>query len=336
MKRTRGTGSIGKQVRSPYYFIRYYDGSGRQRKESCKSADPAVAERLLQKRLGQIQLGLLPEKSARYEDARKLLLQDYALRQHKSLQVLKDKSITIWGLPHLDSHFKRMRVTHIDSESMMKFIAARQKRGASNSTINRNLSLLRRMLHLAQRQKWLATVPHVPMMKEGMARQGFVEREDFEKIRTALPAHLHPLVTLCYTTGVRLGEATSILWAQVDIPNKRIALHEGQTKSGKARVLPISSELGAMLVHGKNWLYAFPAKNLRKEWIKATKAAKCPGLLFHDLRRSAVRNMMRSGVAQAVAMKISGHSTVYVFNRYNIVSEDDIQDAMDKVEGRKS
>lgn len=75
-----------------------------------------------------------------------------------------------------------------------------------------------------------------------------------------------------------------------------------------------------------------PVKDYRGSWDALTEAAKMPGLLFHDLRRSAVRHMVRRGVTERVAMRISGHKSRSVFDRYDIVSESDLADAALKVE----
>jgi len=56
------------------------------------------------------------------------------------------------------------------------------------------------------------------------------------------------------------------------------------------------------------------------------------GLIVHDLRRSAIRNLIRAGVSEQVAMRISGHKTVSVFRRYNIVATDDVVTAMRRLE----
>jgi integrase len=75
-----------------------------------------------------------------------------------------------------------------------------------------------------------------------------------------------------------------------------------------------------------------PVCDFRKDWRKACVAAGCPGLLFHDLRRSAVRRMINCGVRETTAMRITGHRTRSVFDRYAISNEADLHEAVEKLE----
>jgi integrase len=145
-----------------------------------------------------------------------------------------------------------------------------------------------------------------------------------------------------------LGEALQIEWPQVNLKTRLIRLEPEQAKTDEARILPLPSVLVDMLkdITPKEGR-VFNATNLRKEWMKACAAAglgtiievegkpydpQYSGRTLHDLRRSAVRNLVRAGVSEIVAMKISGHKTRSVFDRYNIVSSNDVTNAMQAVE----
>ena len=121
----------------------------------------------------------------------------------------------------------------------------------------------------------------------------------------------------------------------MDLNDKKVSLSGSMTKSKKPRTLPLTSELVEILSalpDKTNWKPVFDVTGLRDAWEKAVKKADFPNLVIHDLRRSAVRNMMRAGVQQSVAMAISGHTTLDIFRRYNITDETDLHRAADLIE----
>ena len=205
------------------------------------------------------------------------------------------------------------------------------------------------MLNIAHEDGKLRTVPKIRFLKAGAARKGFLERDKFEALLVNLPAHLKPLVTFLYYCGVRLGEALQITWHQVDLDAALVRLESDQTKTAEARTIPLPDVLVEMLKLQERGETVFDGTNLRKAWQRACVAAglgtltevkdKDPvysGLIVHDLRRSAIRNLIRAGVHERVAMAISGHRTRSVFDRYNIVDTEDVVSAMKQVETAKS
>jgi len=70
-----------------------------------------------------------------------------------------------------------------------------------------------------------------------------------------------------------------------------------------------------------------PIRSFYAAWRTACEKAGVPGRIPHDFRRTAVRNLVRAGVPDSVAMKMTGHRTRSVFSRYDIVSEGDLRDA---------
>ena len=160
-----------------------------------------------------------------------------------------------------------------------------------------------------------------------------------------------------------MGEIRSLTWDKVDLKQGIVRLDPGEAKNEEARTIYLNDELMREMkaLYSNRRLgcsYVFhlngqPIGEFRKSWKTACidagicevlkdeegkpvvvkdkkgneKEVKVPTKIFHDFRRTAVRNMIRSGIAERVAMKISGHKTRAVFDRYNIVSDHDLREA---------
>ena len=227
------------------------------------------------------------------------------------------------------------------------------KKARKNGTINRELSLFRRAFTLGAEHDppKVSTVPRIPLLEENNVRKGFFEHEDYSALLKTLPDELRAVLTFTYYTGCRKGEILGLQWSQVDLLQHVVRLEAGTTKNDEARLIPLAPELYEVLKMQKtirderypNCLWVFfrdgePILDFRGAWEEACNAArlwnaetKKPTKLFHDLRRTGVRNLVRAGVPEAVAMRISGHKTRSVFESYNIVTEADLKDAAQRL-----
>jgi integrase len=357
-RRAKGEGSLLKRTGCRFWYAQYYDQNGRQIRVSTKAEIKQEALGVLRRLMGDRDRGLAPITDARkitYGDLRGALLANYTERGNKSLIIRDDGDDTICGLKQLDDFFGHSKtnpgapVTRLTTDAGRKFVRERQAEGAGPATINRSLACLRRMLHIAHEDGKIQSVPKIRFLKEPPARKGFLELAKFEELSAVLPSYLRPLITLLYYCGTRLGEALQIEWPQVDLQRRLIRLEEEQTKGDEPRIVPMPSVLVMMLEEMKPKTgKVFDGTNLRTEWARACTAVglgtmqemksekhkwqRYNGLIVHDLRRSAVRNLVNAGVPEKVAMRISGHKTRAVFDRYHIVSAEDVTNAMRRVE----
>jgi len=334
-------GTIYKRGKT--YWIQYYR-NGKPYRETTKSKKEADAKRLLKKREGEISEGKLPGiyfDRVKFDELAEGFLRDYRINERKSL----DRAERSTG--HLKRYFEGYRVPDINSPKIEDYIETRLEEGAANATINRELSALKRMLNIGARQTppKVDRVPYIPMLKENNIRKGFFEHAEFLALRDELPDYLKGFVTFAYKTGWRMSEITDLTWNQVDLDNGIVRLEPGETKNDDGRTVYLDEELQG--VFNGQWEarkksrkltpYVFPnmdgtglISDFRGSWQTACTDANIGKKLFHDFRRTAVRNMVRAGIPEAVAMKISGHKTRSVFDRYNIVNDADLQLAAQK------
>lgn len=226
--------------------------------------------------------------------------------------------------------------------------------GVSASEINRELTALKRMFNLAIQAGKLLQKPHIPMLKEDNVRVGFFEREQYLAVLKRLPAAVRPVATFAYLTGWRIdSEVLPLEWRQVDLQAGEVRLDPGKTKNREGRTFPLTRELRDLLERqraGTDELrrrkglvcpYVFhrggrPIRSFRAAFRTACAEAGCPGRVLHDFRRTAVRNLVRAGIPERVAMQLTGHKTRSVFERYNIVSAGDLRDAVMRLDATAS
>jgi integrase len=250
------------------------------------------------------------------------------------------------------SNLKRARqafghyvVDELAADDVKHYITQRLHDGAQSASVNRVTQILGRAYRLAELDP-----PRIKHLKEDNRRKGFLARGDFDRLQQQLPADLRDFALFGYLTGMRKSEIASQRW-KFEHEKGIIELQHEDAKTDEARKIVMSGELAALLerrrtarsyvnTHGVAAFSEFifhrggePVREFRKSWASACKAAGLPGTLFHDFRRSAIRNLIRARVPEKVCMDISGHRTRSVFDRYNISDTTDIENAFEKLAG---
>ena len=335
MARKPKAGSVYQ--RNNVWWIKYYS-MGSPVYESSHSVRAEDAERLLRKRLGEIATGAyrgIAVERTTLDELFDLVVDDYKENGKRSI----DDVLSRLKL-HLRPRLGKLRAADFGSADVRRYKAARKNEQAQPATINRELSILKRAFSLGSRHDPPLVLHNPPVEKipENNVRTGFLEQADYENLLGELPAYLKLALVIAYHTGCRLGEVMSLRWQDVNLTSGEIVIRAENAKNKKHRMLPVYGDMKDALQRQRverdqkypqlEWVFHDGGGNrLRtfyKAWASACDRAELDGQLFHDLRRSAVRNMVRAGIPEKVAMAISGHRTRHVFDRYNIITDKDL------------
>jgi len=367
-RRPKGTGSIYLRPDSAVFWLKY-SRNGKPYRESSGTTDRRKAEKKLKGRLSEIMTGTFigPEaERIKVAELAEDFLREYRINERKSI----DDATARWKL-HLEPFFGARKAVDVSSVLISRYIDARQQEGAKNATINREVAALKRMFRLGQQSTpaKVLRMPHFPHLRENNVRKGFLEDSQYRKLVDGTELWFRTIVECGRTYGWRISELLGMKVRQVDLMQRVIRLDPGTTKNSDGREVFMTDDLHALLgacVHGKSGEDAVftrpngvPVRTLRDAWERACikagvgqlvcvgcaaamgggsclqcsgKRAKYAGLIFHDLRRTAARNLRRAGISETVIMKIGGWRTRSVFERYAIVSRGDIVDAMRKLQ----
>ena len=373
MPRPRGTGSIYHQKGSSIWWVKYY-GNGKPYRESTHTADEAKAKDFLKRRLAEIITGNFVgprTERIRLDELAEDFLRDYRINGRKSLSEAESR----WRV-HLKPFFGDLRAVEVSSDLVARYVDGRQKAGAQNATINREIACLKRTYHLGQcmTPPKVNRLPNFPKLREDNIRKGFLEDSAYSRLASASSeVWFRTLLEVGRTYGWRKGELLRMRVKEVDLLARTLRLDPGTTKNRDGREVTMTDSVYFLLsqcVSGKQPEdYVFTredgkrVRDFRGAWWSACVQAgvgkmvcshcsrpvlgkKCTGcdsddlkyqgLIFHDLRRTAARNLRRAGVAEGVIQKIGGWRTRSVFERYAIVTQTDIADAMNKLQAREN
>jgi integrase len=349
----RGDGRVFK--RGEVFWISYYVHGTEYRERGGpteKAAKNKLRERMAEK-FGQRFIGPKAERLT-VNDLLDSLISELETRGAKAMRTLRSHVIPV------RKALGELRVPDISTRSIERYATERLTEKKSKATVNREVGTLKQAFHLARKQERISRVPYFPMFREENVRQGFFEKHEFEALLKALPEHLADVARFAHMTGWRRGEILPLRWEAIDRSAREARL--STSKNGKGRVLPLEGKLWELIE--RRWrcrefvnaagvssvspmVFHLRGRRLvdfRKSWQKACVDAGLGqyvhengrvtyrGKQFHDFRRTAVRNLIRAGVPQAVAKKISGHETDSIFGRYNIVSEEDKRSAISRTE----
>jgi len=334
--RPKGTGCIFKPKGSSFFWIKYQlpGKRGKYHYESTKSVLKGDAQRLLGERIGDVSRGVTPETANKLTIGKALEhVVDKATLDGRRAVADTERRIDLHLLPHFG---KDRLMSSITSAEIEDYQTERIKAGAARATVNRDLAALRRAFRLALRRQELSQMPYIGMLPENNARQGFFEQDEFDAVLTHLPNELQAPLRFAYITGWRLkSEVLKLTVAQVDMREGCVRLEVGTSKTGEGRTFYVTQALRKVLEQqlaaietlkrkGVICPYVFhrddgsAIRDFRASWNAACLTAGYEGKLFHDLRRTAVRNLERAGVPRSTAMQMVGHKTLSMYSRYAI------------------
>jgi integrase len=256
-------------------------------------------------------------------------LEDYVLQRYRTMNTARPR------VEHLRDFFGGWAAEAMTADSVRRYQLHRRSQGAEAATINRETSALSRMFHLAIRRGLLQRMPLFPKrLDENPPREGFFEHDDYLKVRAQAPASYQDVLDFAYYSGWRRNEILHLTWDDVDLAGGVIRLSPRRSKTRTGRVLPMSAPLRSVLERRADLRQAGDARVFRRDGVPvrqwrtalrdACRKAGVPHRMLHDCRRTAARNLIRAGVPERIAMLLTGHKTRAVFDRYNIVNEQEL------------
>jgi integrase len=234
---------------------------------------------------------------------------------------------------------------HIDEYRALRLAETTRRGGPpSPASLDLELTQLKRMCSYAVECGRLPANPvaRVKLLRKPNVRRVTIDEPTFAKLLEAADPRYRPILLVAYDTGMRKGEVLNLRWSQLDRKTGAVRLAAEDTKTDMPRTVYLTKRVQEALAllprHlESDFVFVNPETGTRwseqrKAFDRARRAIGREDLWFHDLRRSFVTNARRRQVPESVTMRMSGHRTRAVFDRYNIVEDGDVRAAVQRIE----
>jgi integrase len=208
-----------------------------------------------------------------------------------------------------------VRITQARANDYRKY--RRSKHHVTDATVNRDLSVLRRVLNWGVEEALLVSNPlgRLRLTPERRIKRVVLSLEEEGKLLEAASEHLKRIIIAAVDTGMRRGEITGQLWEDVDLNRRLLSVTRSKTRGGEHREIPLTKRLLALLEESRQprgVIFTYkgrPIHAIRRTWVSSLRRAKLRHIRFHDLRHTFNTRLMEAGVTQDIRMALMGHAS---------------------------
>jgi len=339
--------------------------NGRRYIETTPARTLKMAKQMRAIRLNEIKEGRYFARRKGYDKTFKELMDEFLKYSKVTKRSYKRDELSA---SYLLPEFGNRRIAEIVPSIIDNYKAKRLKEltrkdePPSNATINRELALLRTVLRRAMDDGLIDRTPKIKLLPENNKRERVLSPDEYERLLNASEPHIVPIIRLAYDTAMCEKEILTLTWDRVDFDRKVIILKDEHTKN-RPRNVPMSDEMLTMLRELRNYVGSVyrcvkegskfvlkPVKgpipvftwtprgekfrvaigSIKRAFDTARHEAELQDFRFHDLRHTAITNMRKAGVPDRVIMRISGHKTLKMLDRYDKIDAEDLHEAVNQ------
>ncbi len=308
--------------------------SGQRIRQSTGTRDRALAtnfaNKLYQQKYEQSRLGVKERKTWR-DAVKRFSLEKQDKVSFKDIQR---------HLRYLDKFVGHLYLDEITSSIAEDIIEEKLSKGAANGTINRYLTTFKSVLIRAcKNYEWIDRVPSIRKLKEPKGRTRWLTKEELNSLMLALPQHAANVVRFAAMTGCRSSNVFNLKWTEVDLDRRLAWIHSDEHKNGKARSVPLNSDVMNLLEHLKSkatgpYVFTYMGRNIKS--IRTALRNACEklgyeGVTFHILRHSYASYMVQAGVSLRELQELGGWSSLSQVERYSHLSPQGLSAAQEKI-----